>query len=102
MTVDSNRFYQHLWCYSKSVFKVGVANAAKGFGDDSLNAGIHFCCRVHLIISAPVPFHAFHLRDFIPRVVLRVDVFKAERTNSRHLRDVFARLSPVKMRGVAG
>jgi hypothetical protein len=36
-----------------------------------------------------------YLRNLIPRVVLHVDVFKAERTNCRHLRDVLAGLCPI-------
>jgi hypothetical protein len=41
-------------------------------------------------------------RALIPGVVFRVHVFKAQRSNRGHLRDVFARLSPMEVPGIAG
>src|SRR4051794_24936083 len=37
----------------------------------------------------------------MPRIVLRVVIFEAERTDCRHLRDVFARFRPMEMPGLA-
>src|SRR3954466_4205396 len=37
----------------------------------------------------------------MPRIVLRIAIFEAERTDSRHLRNVFARLRPMEMPGLA-
>src|SRR6516162_10394956 len=41
-------------------------------------------------------------RALIPGVVFRVQVFKAQRSNRGHLRDVFAGLRPMEVPGIAG
>src|SRR5262249_25614499 len=41
-------------------------------------------------------------RARIPRIVLRVQVFQAKRSNRGHLRNVFASLSPMEVPGIAG
>jgi hypothetical protein len=42
------------------------------------------------------------LRVAVSRIVSRGDVFKRERPNRRHLRDVFTGLGPVEVSGIAG
>src|SRR6266404_5031837 len=47
------------------------------------------------------PFVSSPLGILVPRIVFRVHVCKAQRSNRRDLRDVFAGLCPVKVRRVA-
>src|SRR6266550_753096 len=48
------------------------------------------------------PFVSSPLGILVPRIVFRVHVFKAQRSNRLDLRNVFAGLCPVKVRRVAG
>src|ERR1700730_6956428 len=49
-----------------------------------------------------LPVFELSWRPMMARIINRVMVFEAERTDCRYLGDVFARLCPVKMPGLAG
>src|ERR1700722_5343088 len=48
------------------------------------------------------PMLRYRVRLLLPRIVRRIDIFHAQRSYRRNLRDVFAGLRPVEMRRVAG
>jgi hypothetical protein len=53
-------------------------------------------CSIHGLLTA------VRASSLVPRVVDRVEVFKTERPDGRHLGDVLTGLCPVKMRGIPG